>query len=216
MIKLIFIIISCIQLNAGLCRYHIKKVEEDLKIPPDTLAAIGNVESGKYSSYRKQKEPWPWTVYSNGKSNFFKTKTQAERYINKLIDEGEKNIDIGCMQINWNFHNKNFKSIGDMLNPRKNIEYAGKLIKNHYKNTHDWEKAIGNYHSKTPEFHKKYLKKIELAQNDIKKYKLTKPKKAPRFKPWRPFKYEKEKRTFFSLNSAKKSKTWMKYSKTVY
>ncbi len=198
-------------LSAGLCRYHIKQVEKDLGIPPHTLAAIGHVESGKYCAYRKHKEAWPWTVYAKGKGHFFQTKTQAQHFIDHLLKEGETNIDIGCMQINWQYHHKKFNSVSDMLHPRKNVMFAGQLLKSHYAETKNWEEAVGNYHSKTPKHHHKYRQQIELAHQDIKKQATQRPSLAPRFKPWRPVPFIREKK-FFALqeNRAERNVRWMR------
>lgn len=210
MLKFLSLFMLMGTLQAGLCRYHIESTERALDIPTNMLAAIGQVESGKYSKYHKRVEAWPWTVYARGRGQFFQTKTQAERYIAMLIAEGEENIDIGCMQLNWRHHHKHFKSIGEMLHPRHNVQYAGKLLVHHYKSTQDWKKACGNYHSKTPTHHEKYRARLEIAHNDLDTRKKQRPKQPPRFNRAHPATDPSQPPKFFPLPRGSRSGRWLR------
>lgn len=209
-IFLFFLLYS--QLNGGLCRYHISSAEQQFNIPKDMLAAIGKVESGKYSRYRKQTEAWPWTVYAQGKGRFFQTKLQAQQYIQSLLDQGEKNIDIGCMQINWKHHHEKFESIAHMLDPRQNVHYAGRLLLHHYHKTRDWMKAAGNYHSVTPIHHTRYVEKIKNASEELKMHNATLINRPPVFKKWYPLQHKSalSQQSGMSNKSRHKSSAWLK------
>ena len=53
---------------------------------------------------------WPWTINMGGKGKFFDNKDKALNYTKNFINKGKKNIDIGCMQINYMYHPKAFKT----------------------------------------------------------------------------------------------------------
>ena len=95
------------------------KIETEENIPRDLLKAISIQESYK---------PWEWTISVNGKGHLFKTKDDAVKYT-KAILEKEKNVDIGCMQINMIHHKGAFNSLEDAFNPENNIRYAAKFLK---------------------------------------------------------------------------------------
>ena len=42
---------------------------------------------------------------------------------------GAKFIDIGCMQINHRFHGADFRSLSEMFDPARNVDYAANFLK---------------------------------------------------------------------------------------
>jgi hypothetical protein len=97
---------------------------------------------------------------SKGQGYFFKTKAEALARIKTLMSEGEKNIDVGCMQINLYYHGSAFKNIAEALDPKANIAYAAGYLKKLYSMSGDWVIAMGNYHSTTPKLNKAYKAKV--------------------------------------------------------
>ena len=147
------------------CEKIAHQVEIKNKLPKNILSSISLVEAG-----RKHKdgivESWPWSLNHAGKSVFFDNKDEALDYLKNNITSKFKNIDVGCMQINVRWHRENFKSLGAMIDPRQNIEYAAEFLIN-LKSTHgSWEKAIKHYHSSTPKLHVKYYAKVQQAWSD--------------------------------------------------
>jgi hypothetical protein len=51
------------------------------------------------------------------------------------------------MQVNILHHPDAFRSIEEAFEPEKNVEYAGKFLKNLHKQTGSWTQAVANYHS---------------------------------------------------------------------
>jgi soluble lytic murein transglycosylase-like protein len=49
-----------------------------------------------------------------------------------------------------------------MINPKTNIDYAGKLLSSLFKQYGTWNKAISYYHSANPEYQGRYSKKVVL------------------------------------------------------
>ena len=88
---------------------------------------------------------------------YFRDKQTATHYLSNIEN---KNIDVGCMQINYFWHGKNFNKITDMLNPQINIMYAAKFLKEKFLKTGSWQYAIRQYHSNNREKNKIYFKKF--------------------------------------------------------
>jgi hypothetical protein len=131
----------------------IAEQEELNKIPSGLLFAIAKVESGSE----------PYALNIQGKSVIGRNKTEAVNLIHEALAKGITNIDVGVMQLNVKWHRENFKSIEEMLEPKKNIEYAASFLLTLYKKYGDWHKAVRFYHSSTAEYHRKYSRKITLA-----------------------------------------------------
>ena len=131
----------------------IAEQEELNKIPSGLLLAIATVESGSE----------PYALNIQGKSVIGRNKTEAVNLIHEALAKGITNIDVGVMQLNIRWHQENFGSIEEMLDPKKNIEYAASFLLTLYKKYGDWHKAVRFYHSSTAEYYRKYSRKITLA-----------------------------------------------------
>lgn len=127
---------------------RIIEIEEGL--PPFLLSAITFVESSDM----------PWVIGVKGVAYRFRTKEAAIKKVKELTAGGVKNLDIGCMQVNYYFHSKSFASLDSMFHPVHNIRYAAKLIKSLYDETKSWEKAIAYYNSRDLRLSTKYQTKV--------------------------------------------------------
>ena len=87
-----------------LCRPAIAAAEQASAIPPQLLAAIGRVESGRRDPASGVMAPWPWTINAEGQGSFFDTKAQAIAAVQALQARGVQSIDVGCMQVNLMHH----------------------------------------------------------------------------------------------------------------
>jgi hypothetical protein len=135
------------------CLTAITKYEQLYRIPTGLLKAVSKVES-EYN---------PLALNDGLKEHNFKTKHEVINRINYLVDIGKTNFDIGCMQINYYWHGKNFASVEEMLDVSWNVRYAAALIHGLYKDHGTWQAAVRHYHSREPSSHKIYSKKIALA-----------------------------------------------------
>ncbi len=162
--------------DALVCMETTQQIEKEYKIKKHLLATITSVESGRWNADKKQNIAWPWTVNARGKGMFFNTKAEAIAEVKRLQKAGIKSIDVGCMQINLAYHPDAFESVEEAFDPRKNVEYGAKFLKNLYENRdHDWVKAAMAYHSSVPHKAQQYKKrlatayeKVKMAQNDTK------------------------------------------------
>lgn len=149
------------------CFHHVKKYEELYQLPKKSLLAIVLNETGrKYfddKDFLESTRPWPWSVgdNTNKQSYFFTTKKEALHFIKIQMSRGNKNLDIGCAQINLKAHGEHFESVDQIIDPEINIHYAAYLIAGHYHNNgRNWYKSIAYYHSKTKEIGINYAKRV--------------------------------------------------------
>ncbi|MBP7189663.1 MAG: transglycosylase SLT domain-containing protein [Rickettsiaceae bacterium] len=128
----------------------IERAESKHEIPKGLLASIAQIESNNH----------PFAINSGGKAYFANDIESAKSYIASKLAVGITNIDIGIMQINWRYHEKEFSGISHMLSPAANIDYAGKLLAL-LKNQHgDWHTAVRYYHSSNPKYYRVYSRKV--------------------------------------------------------
>lgn len=146
------------------------KASKNSGVPAVTIYAIALKESGvKHQDGRLH--PWPWTLNSPKGSMRFKTKESAYDGIKKLIDSGERNIDLGLMQINIKSHWSSIKD-KDILDPKTNIMAAAEILMGTMKESRgDIRKAVGLYHSHNTEKATNY-------EASVKKYELLLSKDA--------------------------------------
>ena len=64
------------------------------------------------------------------------------------------------MQLNYRWHANGFASTQEMLNPKRNIEYAAVFLVRLKKQHGTWYNAISYYHSSKPEYQRKYSRKV--------------------------------------------------------
>ena len=110
-------------------------------VPLGILYAVGLTETG----YKKSLHPFALNIA--GKSLFPKTENEAMQKFHEARRRGVKLIDLGCMQINHFYHSSKFKSVRQMLDPQKNVEYAALFLKALYKREGSWTLAAARYHA---------------------------------------------------------------------
>ena len=141
------------------CIIATKKYEEIYDIPKNLLLSMALTESGKRIK-NGEFISWPWTINKKGKGKFFDNKETAINYVKEYTKKGNKNIDIGCMQINFMYHPNAFKNFYEAFNPDKNVEWAAAMLKSLYAKFGSWESAVGYYHSYRKSKRKKYSQKV--------------------------------------------------------
>lgn len=142
------------------CTRHFARQERLHGIPVHLLAAIANTETGRYHKGLGMLVPWPWTINAAGKGYFFNSKAEAIAKVREYQRRGVNSIDVGCMQVNLRHHAKAFPTLEHAFNPAHNVAYAAKFLRQNYESEGNWAKAAAAYHSKTPKFGNRYLKKV--------------------------------------------------------
>lgn len=128
-------------------------------IPQYILPAIARAESGKKQGPLGVRA-WPWTLNQGGKGMYFKTKAEALEYLRAAVKRGVRNIDVGCMQINYRWHGHQFDSLEQMIDPAFNTAYAAQFLLELKRGAKDWMTAASYYHSKTPKHAARYRKVV--------------------------------------------------------
>jgi soluble lytic murein transglycosylase-like protein len=129
-------------------------------LPPHLLAAIAKVESGRWHSSRSAKVAWPWTVMAEGRGRYLPSKAAAVAEVKRLQARGVSNIDVGCMQVNLGWHGDAFASVEQAFDPAHNVAYAAAFLLGLHAREHSWTRAIGVYHSRTPQHNGPYRVKV--------------------------------------------------------
>lgn len=143
-----------------LCAAATFAVERETRIPKSLLTAISIAESGRRDDLNKTNVAWPWTVTSGTEQWYLDSKAAAVAQVKSMILDGKRNIDVGCMQVNLYFHGDAFGSLDAAFDPLSNVSYAASFLKRLRTSTEDWLTAAGNYHSATPDYHRRYKRKI--------------------------------------------------------
>jgi len=129
------------------CSSHFELYEKQFDLPKHLLSSVSMTETGRWDYNKKSLYSWPWSVNHSGKAYFFESKNEAILFVSNLIQQGHRNIDVGCMQVNLNYHPSAFENLYQAFDPKHNIAYAASLIKKHYLNSASWVSAIARYHS---------------------------------------------------------------------
>jgi len=142
------------------CRVAIAAAERAHGIPPQLLAAIGRVESGRRDPGTGAWGPWPWTINAEGQGSWFETKAEAISAVQALQAGGVRSIDVGCMQVNLMHHPQAFPNLAMAFEPAVNADYAARFLLELHGQTGDWTKATADYHSANPAEGEPYAAKV--------------------------------------------------------
>ncbi len=138
-----------------LCDRAARIAAAEAGVPSNVLLAITRAETGRAKDGRLA--PWPWTVNAGGKGVWFATRAEALAFARKNQEDGKRNFDVGCFQINYRWHGNRFTDLDQMFEPIENARYAAEFLSRLYSETGDWSKATAAYHSRTPEFADRYM-----------------------------------------------------------
>ncbi|WP_321345824.1 transglycosylase SLT domain-containing protein [Breoghania sp.] len=110
-------------------------------VPLGVLYAVGLTETGRRDSLQ------PYALNIEGKALFLSSAREAEEVVAAARAKGKKLIDIGCMQINHHYHGDRFTSVSQMLEPRANVQYAARFLKDLRQRQGSWTMAVARYHA---------------------------------------------------------------------
>jgi tetratricopeptide (TPR) repeat protein len=140
------------------CLRYVQSYERALKIPAGLLMAVAFVESGR--DVGGERIPWPWTVNASGDGAYFERKADAIAAVRKRLDEGERSIDVGCMQVNLRYHPNAFRDLETAFDPAANVAYAAQYLRSLYHLQGSWAKAVERYHSSDDGRREEYREKV--------------------------------------------------------
>jgi hypothetical protein len=141
------------------CIESAKKYEKIYQLPENLLVSVALTESGKKLK-GGEFVAWPWTINMKGKGKFFESKELVLKYVENYIKKGKRNIDMGCMQVNYMYHPKAFNNLSLAFDPDTNVKWSANLIKNLYEKYGSYKDAVGYYHSYRTLKKNKYSAKV--------------------------------------------------------
>lgn len=133
-----------------LCSEQIARTERTQNLPSHLLSAIAKTESGRWHDGRGETLAWPWTVMAEGRGRFLPSKAAAIDTVRALQARGVRNIDVGCMQVNLQYHPAAFESLEAAFDPAANVAYAARFLAELRQEARSWTRAVGQYHSRQP------------------------------------------------------------------
>jgi len=142
------------------CRNAAARMEQQHNLPKGMMTSIALVESGRRSPSGDVKS-WPWTINAEGRAYYFATRNEAVDAVRRLMAEGMRTIDIGCMQVNLRFHPRAFTSVEEAFDPMSNVAYAAYFLRDLESRSDNWDQAIGRYHSFSPALNARYSARVQ-------------------------------------------------------
>lgn len=127
-------------------------------VPAPWLRAILLAETGQRRG--GQLRPWPWALNTGGTGHWLPDRAAALAALHQQIAAGQRNVDIGCFQINLHWHGAAFATPAAMLDPADNALHAARFLKQLHGETRDWHIAAGHYHSRTPALAAAYRERL--------------------------------------------------------
>lgn len=128
------------------CPSAIAAAEKAAGIPRYLLRAVALAESGRRDADGRW-VPWPWTINNAGDSYFLDGHDEAVAAVKGLRAQGRTNIDVGCMQVNLQYHPDAFDSLDEAFDPAANAAYAASLLRALFHRHKSWIFAVQKYHS---------------------------------------------------------------------
>ena len=123
------------------CEGAILRASARYGVPAGILYAVGLTETGRKGSLQ------PNALNIQGKAVFAKSRVEAVRLFEQARRNGAKLIDLGCMQINHHYHSAHFRSVADMLDPDRNVDYAARFLVQLKASHTTWSMAVARYHA---------------------------------------------------------------------
>lgn len=144
---------------AALCEQVAMQVARETGVPVDVLGALTLTETGRRQDGVLR--PWAWAVNAEGAGTWFDDPRQALDFAAARVAAGRSNVDIGCFQLNYGWHGRNFGSMAEMFDPLANARYAAHFLHELYAETGDWRAAAGMFHSRRPADAARYLVRFD-------------------------------------------------------
>jgi len=123
------------------CEPEILRAADRYGVPVGILYAVGLTETGNKESLH------PNALNIEGKAVFPANRDAAVAAFESARRDGKTLIDLGCMQINHHYHAEHFSSVKDMLDPRRNVDYAARFLARLHARHETWSMAVARYHA---------------------------------------------------------------------
>lgn len=128
--------------------YQWEKTARSVGIDPLILYSVALAESATDRGLNMT-SPWPYAIRNGSSSIYAKTKSEAEKVLQKALQQGDEyKLDVGLMQINLHWHGKRVQSPKELLDPLTNLSVGSSILADAISSSpDDLELGIGRYHS---------------------------------------------------------------------
>lgn len=123
------------------CEAEILRAADRYGVPAGILYAVGLTETGRKGSLQ------PYALNIEGHAVYARSAREAVAEFRQAQAGGARLIDLGCMQINHHYHAEKFANVGQMLDPRANVDYAARFLVELKKRHQTWSMAVARYHA---------------------------------------------------------------------
>ncbi len=123
------------------CEAQVAAAARRYAIPLAVFYAVGLLETGGRNGLQ------PYTMNIEGRSAPNATLVDALATFEAAHRRGASLIDIGCMQINYRWHGKNFASVAEMFDPAHNVDYAARFLRELKIREKTWTLAVARYNA---------------------------------------------------------------------
>jgi soluble lytic murein transglycosylase-like protein len=110
-------------------------------IPLEILYSVALTETGRHGQLS------PYDMNIDGRSVHSESLREALARFAAETHRGAKFIDIGCMQIDHHYHAAHFRSLAEMFDPERNVQYAANLLKLLEVEEGSWTMAVARYNA---------------------------------------------------------------------
>ena len=136
--------------QSTLCSTALGTAQQKYGTPPGLLGAIAKAESGRRIAGIATLQPWPWALNVDGQGLYFANKEAAIARTRTALAHGGIFTDVGCMQVDLQFHPHAFRSLEEAYDPEANADYAARFLLSLYAAAGgNWFIAVGWYHSRS-------------------------------------------------------------------
>jgi soluble lytic murein transglycosylase-like protein len=129
------------QSAVDLCEREMLQAAHEHSIPVAILYAVALTESGKRGAARA------YAMNVDGRSISNESLAEALLQFSRAQRSGARFIDVGCMQVNYQFHGRKFQSVEEMFDPHSNVDYAATLLNSLRAREGSWTAAVARYHA---------------------------------------------------------------------
>lgn len=116
-------------------------------VPPLVLYGVALQESKLL--FGPHALPYPWTLCVAGEPRRFASRAAAVADLRRTVGAGIRNVDCGCMQVNWRWHADKLGSFERALDPYPNLAVGAFILRSLFvgSGAGDWFAAVGQYHT---------------------------------------------------------------------
>ncbi|MFG1397339.1 transglycosylase SLT domain-containing protein [Roseixanthobacter pseudopolyaromaticivorans] len=127
--------------TSNVCERELARASAIYNIPLPVLYAVGLQETGVNGHLQQ------YMLNIAGKDYLATSLPDAMRAFNAARAQGISLIDVGCLQVNYYYHGKKFRSVEQMFEPRLNVEVAAQELQDWRKSQGNWTMAVARYNA---------------------------------------------------------------------